>query len=203
MDDAYRTILAEDTSILKVDGSRFLARALPVESIASADLALEETRRMYRDATHHCFAYRLGTAGMEVRFSDDGEPSGTAGKPILTAIRRHDLTNILVIVTRYFGGTKLGTGGLARAYGGAAESLLAKAETVTRFVTKSVSITFPHDQIGNVMHCISKSGARIEDTTYDDDVHLNLSVRESLIDQVRKQLVEATSGNINFTDDRR
>ncbi|MDH4071104.1 MAG: IMPACT family protein [Ignavibacteria bacterium] len=198
MNDEYKTILRESESILKVEGSRFLARALPVDASAAAEKALKGIRRRYHDATHHCFAYRTGTTGEEFRCSDDGEPSGTAGRPILFSIDKYELTNILVVVTRYFGGTKLGTGGLARAYGAASDQALKEAAIATRYITEGLLVTLPHDQIGNVMRCISGAGIRIDDTTYDEDVHLRLEVRRSRIESLKEELAEATAGNVRI-----
>ena len=196
MADEFRTIAAPVSTTTKVEGSRFLASALPVASREQADDAIASVRQRLYDATHHCFAYRLGTDGDEFRFSDDGEPSGTAGRPILTAIERSGFTNILVIVTRYFGGTKLGTGGLARAYGNATEQALVAAVPVHQYVTETLTITFPHSQTGNVMRAVSKAGAQIEQTEYDEEVHLTVRVRRSLLDDIGKELIDATSGNV-------
>lgn len=196
MIDELRTIVGESTTAIKIEGSRFLALALPVESKTDAEGRLAVVRQQYHDATHNCFAYRLGTDGSQFRYSDDGEPSGTGGKPILAAIDRLGLSNILVVVTRYFGGTKLGTGGLARAYGQAADECLKGATIVNRYTTELMRITFPHSQIGNVMRTVSKPGVEIEFTEYDDEVHLRLLVRTSLKSELKHELVENTAGNV-------
>lgn len=198
MNDEYRTILEGSACSLKVEGSRFLAQVVPAVAPAAAEQALEAIRRKHHDATHHCFAYRTGTEGEQFRCSDDGEPSGTAGRPILFSIDKHALTNILVVVTRYFGGTKLGTGGLARAYGTVSDQLLKEARVTIRYITETAVVTLPHGQIGNVMRCISGEGIRIDDTLYDEEVHLTLKVRRSRIEGLKKELVEATAGNIRI-----
>ena len=196
MVDEFTTINGEAQAEYKVQGSRFCATALPVTTKSQAEEFIAGIRKRFRDATHNCFAYRIGTDGAEFRFNDDGEPSGTAGKPILAAIDKHGLTNILVVVTRYFGGTKLGVGGLVRAYGDATELALLKAEKETRYITLTVKATFPHSQISNVMHVISKVGAKIVDTQYDEDVHTQLEIRLSKAEELKAALVNHTSGNI-------
>ena len=126
--DSYLTLQGAAATELKVQRSRFLAQAIPITSPEDARTLLEETARRYHDARHVCYGYRLGVGrGMVTRKSDDGEPSGTAGEPILAAIGQLDLTDVLVMVVRYFGGIKLGTGGLARAYGQAAADALNQA----------------------------------------------------------------------------
>jgi len=198
--DEFRTIEREARSEMKVQGSRFLARALPAVSREAAEAGLQFLRREYHDASHWCFAWRVGTTGTDFRFSDDGEPSGTAGKPILNAIDHHGLTNVLVVVTRYFGGTKLGTGGLTRAYADTAAGALAGAAKMTQFLMKPVLAAFPHAQTGNVMRIVSSPGILVRETRYDDHVHLVLDVRASLLDSLKARLTEATAGQCVFSD---
>ena len=163
---------------------------------AEAEQFLDRERRTYHDATHHCFAYRLGTDGTQFRFSDAGEPSGSAGKPILAAIDAQRLTNVIVVVTRYFGGTKLGVGGLVRAYSDAALLVLERAEKVTKYKTTLLEATFPHSHISGVMHVVSTVGAKIVDTTYDEDVHAVLEIRLAKAEELKTALVNKTRGNI-------
>lgn len=154
-------------------------------------------RKEYPDATHHCHAYRLGTDQKLFRFHDDGEPSGSAGRLILVAIDALALTDIVVVVTRYFGGTKLGVGGLARAYGDAARRVLESAAVVTKYRTGLLEATFPHAYIGVVMHAVATTGVKIIDTSYDEDVHLRIEVRLSKIDEFRSVLIDQTNGNVS------
>lgn len=196
MVDEFRTIRSESRAEAKVHASRFIATALQVTTKPAAEEFIARIRKEFWDATHNCFAYRLGVEGKEFRFNDDGEPSGSAGKPILTAIEKLELTNVAVVVTRYFGGTKLGVGGLARAYGDAAEHALMKAERITQYVTQTLEATFPHSHIGNVMHVVSKFGARIVETRYDEEIHMTLEVRGSRCEELKTTLVNQTSGNI-------
>jgi uncharacterized YigZ family protein len=198
MEDTYFTIARPTEAELKVLGSRFLAYAVPVVSRAAALEELDQLRKRFFDATHHCYAFRMGTGGDDFRANDDGEPAGTAGKPILNAIDSQKLTDIILVVVRYFGGTKLGTGGLAHAYGGVAAAALQKAEVLTKFLTETLMLTFPHHQTGNVMNAVSQHSVRVTDSLYDEDVHLTIEVRRSSVDAFLAQVVNATRGNIDI-----
>ncbi len=180
--------------------SRFLADAVPVQSKDAAEEFLHGIRKKFHDATHHCYACRLGVDARESRASDDGEPGGTAGKPILAAIDREGLTNVLVVVTRYFGGTKLGTGGLVRAYGEAASMALADAGRKKQLITVPITIAVGHPLVSKVMHTVSRYGARIAETTYDEHVHFRLEVRPSRAESFKEDLVQATSGGVRFEE---
>ena len=184
---------------VKVRDSRFIASASPSITKTHAEEFIVGLRKLYHDATHVCYAYRCGIAGDTFRLNDDGEPGGTAGKAILAAIDRFGLTDIVLAVTRYFGGTKLGVGGLRRAYGDAAERVLATAPLVTKFAVEPLRISFPHSQIGNVMHAASRCSAKIVDTSYDEEVHLLLEIRKSKAEDLRRFLLDQTSGNLRFT----
>ena len=196
MDDEYITLRDTARTELKVQGSRFIALARPVLGKDDALQAVNTARSEFYDASHHCFAYRLGTDDSQFRYNDDGEPSGSAGKPILAAIDRGGLTNVIVVVTRYFGGTKLGVGGLVRAYGGAAELALDAAGRMRKYATGRLEIAFPHALISNVMHVIAKTGAGIADTFYDEEVHMVLEIRRSKLEDLRVLLTDNTSGNL-------
>jgi uncharacterized YigZ family protein len=196
MEDTYTTIQRRGAAEVKVRGSRFIARAVPVATLVEIDPLLESVRKEYFDATHHCYAYRLGTGREAYRMHDDGEPAGTGGRPILTAIDREGLTDIIVVVTRYFGGTKLGVGGLARAYAEAATGALRHAGRETRYVIAELDLAFSHDVTGAVMHCISQFRARIVETTYDDQVRMRLEIRRSMAGELKDRLVEQTGGKV-------
>jgi uncharacterized YigZ family protein len=198
MNDEFRTIAQRIRSEDRVRGSRFIATASPVRSRKEVEEIVQAIQRELYDATHHCFAYRLTPGGGEFRVQDDGEPSGSAGKPILRAIDALGLTDTLVVISRYFGGTKLGVGGLARAYGGSAERVLSLAEVRRCYVEETIAISFPHERTGDVMHVITTEGATIVDTQYDDEVHLRLSIRSSRAEQLRGLLLTHTRGNIDL-----
>lgn len=196
MNDEYRTIAAEVTASLKVEGSKFIASAFPVDFRLQAEEILANVRKKYFDATHHCFAFTLGSEGKEFRYSDDGEPSGTAGIKILAAIQSKNLSDVLVVITRYFGGTKLGTGGLGRAYFESANQVLSEAVVVPKVVTEEFQIIFPYDETSRVMNTLSHRKAKIVDTVYDDDVTLRLSIRKNSAPLLADELINITRGNI-------
>jgi uncharacterized YigZ family protein len=159
--DQYRTIKELSQGLYKEKGSKFIAIAVPVESADEVKLELELLRKKYHDARHHCYAYRLGEKPYEFRSNDDGEPSGTAGKPIFGQIQSFELTNILVVVIRYFGGVKLGTGGLIQAYRAAARDAIENGTILTRVWKTSMEIHFDYAQMNDVMRVIKDEGLRV------------------------------------------
>lgn len=196
MGDCYHTIHRPSETELKVEASRFVAVTAFADSRDAAAAVLAAQRKRFHNATHHPYAFRLTPSGTVFRSADDGEPSGTAGKPILAAIDRLSLTNVVVVVTRYFGGTKLGVGGLARAYGVAAAQALDLAGRTECLVVHPLRISFPHGLVSQVMHGVGKTGAKIADTRYDEEVHMTLEVRASGLEELYATLVELTRGNI-------
>jgi len=194
--EAYKTVSAYTETELKIKGSRFIGKVYPVSSAEEADSILDECKKEYHNATHRCFAFRVGIDGSKSKFSDDGEPSGTAGKPILSILEHNEITNALLIIIRYFGGTKLGTGGLVRAYTETAQEVLAHASIVKIPIHESVRITFPYDFTSSVMRIISQYDIHINDTEYGDDVTIYLAVQPSLITTIETAFQDATSGNI-------
>jgi uncharacterized YigZ family protein len=198
MVDEFRTIARETRIQLTVRGSLFIATALPVSDKQSADRGIRRIRSEFSDATHNCFAYTVGHESGIVRTSDDGEPGGTAGKPILAAVNKRSLTNLLVVVTRYVGGTKLGITGLRRAYGEASGRVLAEAEQRVVYATETITVSFPHAHISNVMRVVTKVGAKVTDTAYDEEVHLMIEVRTTKAKELSEALVGQTSGNVRL-----
>ena len=167
--DEYRTIAAPSEGLFKEKGSKFIALAFPAESLDEAKNHLEAVKKQYHDARHHCYAYRIGAEPYELRYNDDGEPSGTAGKPIYGQIESFGLTNILIVVIRYFGGVKLGTGGLIQAYKTAAREALNNARTELRTWKTRVSIRFPYPQMDQVMQVIQEEALDlIKQEAYED-----------------------------------
>ncbi len=197
--EEYKTVAAYVETEIKIKGSRFIGQLFPVASVIEAEKQLEECRKKHHDAAHRCYAFRTGIDGSNSRFSDDGEPSGTAGKPILSILEHNDITNTLLIVIRYFGGTKLGTGGLVRAYTETARAVLAEASIIHIPVLHDLRITFPYDYTNGVMRIISQHDIKIHDTEYSEDVTIFLGIRPSLIETIRMQLRDVTSGNIAIT----
>ena len=156
MQDTYYTPGHYARTESKVKGSRFIAEAKRVDSVKDAEAEIAAIRKREYNATHHCTAYRIGSDGHIFRYNDDGEPNGTAGAPILRQIDARQLTNILVVVTRYYGGTKLGTGGLLRAYGEAASEALAAALIEEHVIRTRVRLRFGYADTSPAMHTISR-----------------------------------------------
>ena len=163
MMDTYRTISKQSEALFKEKGSKFIAFLYPVESSEKIQQYLNECKQIHPKATHHCTAYKIGTNDIEERANDDGEPSGSAGKPILGQIHSFDLTNILIVVVRYYGGTKLGVGGLQTAYKTAAKLAIESNKIEVKNIPYYYTLNFPFDQQGKVEHQIKLSnGALIE-----------------------------------------
>ena len=190
MTDAYRTIAAPATARIARKKSRFIAEAFPVTSIDNARDSLTAVRKRLHDASHHCSAYRLldGTSHSE----DAGEPSGSAGLPILQQIESSELLNVLVVVTRYFGGVKLGVGGLVRAYGDATREALAAAHIVERTLRVEVSIHFPIEVNSSVMATIHRHNAHVEEIAYTEHANVRVALPPSRVERFRDALIEAT-----------
>lgn len=195
MPDSYRTISRPvEAEIARVKGSRFIGAAFPVSSESEAVARLEEVRGNEKNATHHCWAWRLGPEGDITRSSDDGEPSGTAGAPILRQIVARDLTQILVVVTRYFGGTKLGTGGLVRAYGQAAAVALDAAAVVEVVRRTPIRLCFEYGDTAAVMASLHRFEAEIVDQSFGERTTLLVAVRNSAVDSIMAALTDALAG---------
>jgi len=199
LSDSFFTIKSPSEIEIKIKGSKFFGRARQCENIDKAEKIIEEFRKKYYDATHNCFAYRVGL-GKEIKFrySDDGEPSGTAGKPIYDQIEGKNLTNLIVVVTRYYGGTKLGTGGLTHAYSDSAAQAINAAGIIEKFITRCISMTVEfHDYniVGRIIHQI---GAKVIDSNFSDIVRLKVESRLSLINNLKAKLIDSTSGRIKF-----
>ena len=177
--------------------SRFLAVARHVTDRDLADSAIAAERRSYHDAAHHCFAWRIG--GQE-RSADAGEPSGTAGLPILEQIHASGLEDVVVVVSRYFGGVKLGTGGLRRAYGNAARGAIEAAGSSERFHTRRLTVSFDHDDTSAVHHVASRLEAHQVAAAYGDRAALQFDVRASRAQLMRTGILEATHGRAEVHD---
>ena len=177
MTDVYKTIEAPSEGLYKDKGSKFLSFALPVRSVDEVKERLQDFRKAYYDARHVCYAYVLGAGGAEWRANDDGEPSGTAGRPILGQINSRGLTDVLVVVVRYFGGILLGTGGLITAYKAAAADALDRAPVAERTVERTVSVRFEYPLMNEVMRAVKDIGAQVLSQSYDQDCRLVLSIR--------------------------
>ena len=190
-DDSYLTIAAPAEAASRERSSKFLAFAYPVQDEERIRELLDALRKKYYDATHHCYAWRLGAGGASWRANDDGEPSGTAGKPILGQLLSHELTDCLVVVVRYFGGTKLGVPGLIAAYREAAAEAIAAARTVERTVDRTIKVDFPYAAMNDIMRAVKECRPVIRAQRFDNLCTLELSIRESRADELEERLRKA------------
>lgn len=184
----YRTVRRTAEAEIDVKRSRFLGVALRVADEQQARAAIAEQRRAHHDARHHCWAYVVGPEAMVRRSGDDGEPSGTAGAPILEAITRRDLSDVVVVVTRWFGGTLLGTGGLARAYGQSASDALDAAGSRARSRLRILTVDVDHAEAGRLDNAARQDGAVVRETVYDSVAHLELGVAEERAQSLAEHL---------------
>jgi len=197
--DSYYTISGESEIEIKIKASKFIGRAIPCSDETEAEKILNGIRKKYYDATHHCFAFRVGLGSKcKFRYSDAGEPSGTAGRPIFDRIDGKDLTNVIVVVTRYFGGTKLGTGGLTHAYSDSAAQAIEKAGVIEEFITRDISMTVRFPDYNNVERVFNKYNVTVKQHDFAEVVRLTIEIRTSLADQLKNELTELTSGRITF-----
>ena len=174
--------------------SRFICTVLPVNTEDEAIEFIEKMRKQYWDATHNCFAYVIGERQQIQRCSDDGEPSGTAGRPMLDVLLGNKLSNAAVVVTRYFGGTLLGTGGLVRAYSKSTQAGLENSVVFEKCCGKQISITTDYNGIGKLQYIAATMELHTLDTEYTDKVVVKLLVPEDRLDEMDKKVTEATSG---------
>lgn len=188
MTDEYQTIAATSEGYYTEKRSKFLAFAHHVECVDEIKEILAQYRKKYYDARHVCYAYMLGADRAEFRANDDGEPSSTAGKPILGQINSNELTDILIVVVRYYGGVNLGTSGLIVAYREAAADAIAHAEIVTRQVEEVITYTFAYPQMNDVMRIVKEMNPRILSQTYDNTCEIRLSIRQSEAELLRNRL---------------
>lgn len=200
MENTFKTIAEKAEGLYKEKGSRFLAFGFPVTDETEIKSILTSLRKKYHDARHHCYAYRIGTEPFRYRANDDGEPPGTAGKPIYGQIIAHELTNILIVVVRYFGGTLLGTGGLVNAYRSAAASMISASTLVEKSVRVTCCLTFPYSSLNGLMKIIKEEGIEHSHPVYDNTCTLTLSVPLSVFERFRaklNQLAEITCERIH------
>lgn len=190
MSDIYKTITAPSEAVFKEKMSKFLAFAHPVLSGAEAKAVVATYQKKYYDARHVCWAYMVGAARTDFLSSDNGEPSGTAGKPILGQINSFGLTDVVIVVVRYFGGIKLGTSGLIAAYREAARMALEAAELEERHVMAEITFTFPYLSMNDVMKLTKQTGIKILDQQFDNTSCMTLAIREDDADMLRQKLID-------------
>ena len=190
MTDEYRTISGTSEGYYTEKRSKFLAFAHHVETVDEVKDIVAGYRKKYYDARHVCYAYMLGPERLDFRANDDGEPSSTAGKPILGQINSNELTNILIVVVRYYGGVNLGTSGLIVAYREAAADAIAHANVETRQVEEIVRYSFAYPQMNDVMRIVKDMNPRIVSQTYDNTCEIVLSIRKSEAEQLKSKLAK-------------
>ncbi len=192
--DGYKTIYRGGEGEITEKKSRFIADVVPVSSEEEALRFIEETRKKYWDARHHCFAYVVGERGEIQRFSDDGEPGGTAGKPILEVLSGEGISDAAIVVTRYFGGTLLGTGGLVRAYGAAAKAGILASVVIDKIPGIRLFISTDYTGLGKIQYLLGQRGITVLDTVYTDKVEMEILVPEREKEQVKTEITEGTNG---------
>ncbi len=187
-EDTYKTIVGQAEGIYTEKRSKFIAIALPVRTIDEIKAHLEVYQKKYYDARHVCYAYMLGHERKDFRANDNGEPSGTAGKPILGQINSNELTDILIIVVRYFGGIKLGTSGLIVAYKAAAAEAIAAATIIEKTVDEDITFYFEYPFMNDVMRIVKEEEPEIISQGYDMDCNMILRIRQSMMPKLRARL---------------
>jgi uncharacterized YigZ family protein len=201
MDEFYFTIDKESRKEIKIKNSKFIGQTYSVDSTESAQSILTEIKKKEYNANHNCFAFIVGLGNLKVfKYSDDGEPSGTAGKPIYDVIEGSNLTNILLVVTRYFGGTKLGTGGLVKAYSETAKSVLEKSGIIKKYLNESVKFEIDFSLYNPLLKIIENAGAKLVDSEFSDNVLVEIEIRKNKYADLKMKIVELTSGKVTFIE---
>ena len=200
-EDVYKTIDMAGEGIYSEKRSKFLAFAIPVTTASEVKEQVEAYQKKYYDARHVCYAYRLGEKGELFRANDNGEPSGTAGKPILGQIDSRELTNVLVVVVRYFGGIKLGTSGLIVAYRLAAAEALDATEHVQKTINGEITLRFPYHLLNDVLRIVKEEEPKVVEQIFDNDCLMRLSIRLSLLPRLiqrYEKLVISSKGELEI-----
>ena len=198
--EQYRMLSKGAQAELVEKKSRFIATIRPVSSEDEAVAFIEEMKKKYYDARHNCSAFVIGSKGELTRSSDDGEPSGTAGRPMLEVLTGSGIRNIAAVVTRYFGGVLLGTGGLVRAYSGAVKMALEQCETITRRYGVQMLIKTDYNGVGKIQYLLGSKDVVIQDSVYAADVQMTVLVPIEEYDRLCKELVEATNGRVGLEE---
>lgn len=194
----YKTVLRGGEGEIVEKKSRFIATVIPIKDEQEAIAFIESMKKKYWNATHNCYAYVLGERFEIQRFSDDGEPGGTAGKPMLDVLLGEEIHNTAVVVTRYFGGTLLGTGGLVRAYSKATQEGLACSTIITKIYGYKLKITTDYTGLGKIQYILGQRKVPILDSVYTDKVELEILLPEDDVENLQEALVEATNGQVEI-----
>lgn len=186
--DTYKTIIASSQGIYKEKGSRFVSIAIPVSELEEIKPIIDKIKKEHHEAKHHCFAYMIGSERINWRVNDDGEPSGTAGRPILGQINSFDLTNIIIVVSRYFGGTLLGVSGLINAYRSAAASAINNAELTEKTLQEYYEIIYPYISMNDVMKILKEENIAQSEQSFDLECRIRINFRASLKEKIINRL---------------
>ncbi len=186
--DTYLTIEKSTDAIFKDKGSKFLAFAYPVENDHQIKEILNQLKKEHHTANHHCYAYRLGADKMNFRANDDGEPNNTAGKPILGQIQSNDLTNVLIVVVRYFGGTLLGVSGLINAYKNSAADVIKASTIIEKQILFNYTIQFYFEHLNDVMKLLKQLDCKITSQQFDNNCEMSFSIRKANSEQCEEKL---------------
>ena len=195
-EDTYKTIIGVAEGIYTEKRSKFIAIAIPVHTVEEIKQHLDIYQKKYYDARHVCYAYMLGHERKDFRANDNGEPSGTAGKPILGQINSNGLTDILIVVVRYFGGIKLGTSGLIVAYKAAAAETIANATIIEKTVDDEIAVAFEYPFMNDVMRIVKEEEPEILEQSYDMDCLMKLRIRRSMMGKLRARLEKVETARI-------
>lgn len=195
-EDTYKTIIGVAEGIYTEKRSKFIAIAIPVHTVEEIKQHLDIFQKKYYDARHVCYAYMLGHERKDFRANDNGEPSGTAGKPILGQINSNGLTDILIVVVRYFGGIKLGTSGLIVAYKAAAAEAIANATIIEKTVDDEIAVAFEYPFMNDVMRIVKEEEPEILEQSYDMDCLMKLRIRRSMMGKLRARLEKVETARI-------
>ncbi|KOG38650.1 YigZ family protein [Streptomyces resistomycificus] len=198
MQDEYRTVARPGVHETEVNRSRFLCALAPAATEQEAQHFVASVRRQHADATHNCFAYVIGADAAIQKASDDGEPGGTAGVPMLQMLLRRDMRYVVAVVTRYYGGVKLGAGGLIRAYGGAVGEALDSLGTLTRRRFRLATVTVDHQRAGKVQNDLRATGREVRDVRYGEAVTIEIGLPDADVEAFRAWLADATAGTAGF-----
>ncbi|MGI6113643.1 MAG: YigZ family protein [Mahellales bacterium] len=191
----YRTVKDYGQAEIVIKKSKFIGHIKKVEDEEQALGFIEEIKRKHWDATHNCYGYIVGEKGQVQRFSDDGEPSGTAGQPILEVLKQENLRNVTVVVTRYFGGILLGAGGLIRAYSKAARTALDKGSIIEKVPGKQLILVTDYSFIGKIKNELYNLNYPVADIEYDSRVRITVNIKDCDVDAIKKRMLDITKGN--------
>jgi uncharacterized YigZ family protein len=196
--DSYCTIHGTGEILFKDRGSKFHAFIFPVRSEVQIKAHLAALKKLHPSANHHCYAWRLGPDKLQHRYNDDGEPSGTAGKPIYSQIQKNDLSDVLIVVVRYFGGTLLGTGGLINAYRTSAEQVIVKAGVVEKKIFFAYELKFAGEDVSAVMRLLKEAGAVITINDYGEEHFINFHIEKERSEQFENKMKELYKVKLKF-----